>query len=514
MRGLLLFLCAAAALAQTPKVYPYRWVYVRNTLSSDAQVGDFEEICRTASEHGLNGVLLAAGLDSIDLKPPEYLERLARVRAIGAKYKLEIVPAVFGPGYGGAILAHDRNLAAGLAVRGALFTAGEGEARFQPDSPPGLGDLGLGRMEFDMARKPPRVVKEIAVRPYRSYRIRCRVKTEGVAPRALFNVRAIIGNNRDMARFEPELPATGDWRTYTGAFNSWFAEKVALHIGAGERGTGRFWVDGFTVEEVGLKNVVRRPGTTVAVRGEDGAVYEEGRDYAPIADPKLDFQWNDDGPPIVLLPGSRIRKGARLRVDYYHGTTVYRDQVNVCMSEPKLYEIWGAQIPLIEKHLAPKKYFFNMDEIRIAGHCEACRKRKLSLAQILGDNVTRAYKLVREANPKAEIFLWSDMFDPHHNARNEYYMVDGDYTGSWNYIPKDIVIACWYYAKRDLSLAHFSGLGFRTIAGAYYDADTLDNPKGWLESLDRTPGAVGILYTTWQRKYALLGEFGDLVWRR
>jgi len=46
------------------------------------------------------------------------------------------------------------------------------------------------------------------------------------------------------------------------------------------------------------------------------------------------------------------------------------------------------------------------------------------------------------------------------------------------------------------------------------DSDTLENPKGWLEVLDRTPGARGIMYTTWQNKYELLGAFGDLVGSR
>jgi hypothetical protein len=60
----------------------------------------------------------------------------------------------------------------------------------------------------------------------------------------------------------------------------------------------------------------------------------------------------------------------------------------------------------------------------------------------------------------------------------------------------------------------FHGLGFRTPAGSYYDADDLENPKGWLEALDSTPGAYGILYTTWLSKYELLSAFGDLVSRR
>jgi hypothetical protein len=122
--------------------------------------------------------------------------------------------------------------------------------------------------------------------------------------------------------------------------------------------------------------------------------------------------------------------------------------------------------------------------------------------------------MIRQTDSQAEVFVWSDMFDPNHNARNKYYLVDGDFTGSWNYLPQDMQIACWYFERRDLSLKHFSGLGFKTLAGAYYDADDLENPKGWLESLDRTPGAAGIMYTTWQRKYGLLADFGDLVSRR
>ena len=62
-----------------------------------------------------------------------------------------------------------------------------------------------------------------------------------------------------------------------------------------------------------------------------------------------------------------------------------------------------------------------------------------------------------------------------------------------------------------LGLTFFSGLDFRTFGAAYYDADDLTNPREWLASLRATPGAQGIMYTTWQKKYELLGGFGDLV---
>ena len=122
--------------------------------------------------------------------------------------------------------------------------------------------------------------------------------------------------------------------------------------------------------------------------------------------------------------------------------------------------------------------------------------------------------MIRRLNPAAEVFVWSDMLDPNHNAHGDYYMVEGDFSGSWQYVPKDMRIVCWYHEKRKESLSHFSGLGFKTLAGAYYDGDTLENPKDWMEALERTPGAMGIMYTTWQNKYDLLGPFGDLVSRR
>jgi hypothetical protein len=152
-----------------------------------------------------------------------------------------------------------------------------------------------------------------------------------------------------------------------------------------------------------------------------------------------------------------------------------------------------------------------MDEIRAGGACRACKERGLTMAQILGDCVTRQVEIIRSVNPDAEILIWSDMFDPNHNARAGYYLVDGDFTESWNYIPQDLTIVCWYYDKRAESLGFFSSLGFRTMAGAYYDGDTLENPLGWLDVLDDTAGASGIMYTTWRNKYELLAPFGELV---
>jgi hypothetical protein len=113
--------------------------------------------------------------------------------------------------------------------------------------------------------------------------------------------------------------------------------------------------------------------------------------------------------------------------------------------------------------------------------------------------------------PDAQIYVWSDMLDPAHNAHDNYYACKGTFAGSWDLIPKDLVISCWYGKKHDISMPFFAERGFRTQAAAYYDADDLDNCRAWLETCKRTPGCTGIMYTSWRNKYNLLAPFGELV---
>lgn len=531
--------------------YPYRWVYVSRSLNRDSDVVDIKNIVKTASESGLNGMVLSAGLDRLNGRSPAYFQRLKQVSQLCKQQNLEIIPIIFSVGYGGSILAEDRNLAAGLPVKDALFVVQDNQARFVPgkaakiqnpgfeqyngirlkgynfhDRPGevsfrdmGVYNSGAASLRFEnfgnYEHGHARVMQEIKVDPYRCYRVSCMVKTESLEPDGAFRIMVLGPDGRDLAPWDPRVPSTSDWRQVTMGFNSLGYETVRIYLGAWGGQSGRFWIDDLTVEEVGLLNVLRRPGTPVTVKDEQtGFIYNEGKDYAPIEDPQLNFRFDHEPTAIEIPSGSKIRDGARLMVSYYHGMAISNGQVTVCMSEPKVYEIWDRQIRLLQDVLSPRSYLLSMDEIRAGGSCRACKERNMTMAQILGDCITEQVRIIHNVNPAAEIFVWSDMLDPNHNAHADYYLVDGDFTGSWNFVPQDLVIVCWYYNKRAESLAFFSSLGFRTLAGAYYDGDTLDNPNGWLDVLDVTPGACGIMYTTWRNKYDLLAPFGNLVTER
>lgn len=558
--GVVVMMAALVALClPQPAKFRDRFVWVFGWgLGRDEDVPQIVSILETAAKHGYNGAVLSAGLDILCKRDEAYFRRLEEVKRACERLGLELIPSVFSIGYGGGILSHDRNLAEGLPVRDALFVVKGNEAHLVPDPPVQIVNGGFEEFEgnklkgfafhdqpgvvsfvdtqvkrtenasvrFENFTANPhghgRIMQEIVVKPYRCYRVSVWVKTEDLQPQGCFRLLVLAGN-RDLAPRTFNVPPTSDWQKVTMIFNSLKYERVRVYAGVWGARSGKFWLDDWTIEEIGPLNVLRRPGTPVVVKSEDGSVvYEEGKDYAPLVDPNFNLWRNFDrpAPTIKILPGSRIKDGQRLRVSWYHPMLIYESQVTVCMGEPAVYEIFEHEAKLLWERLRYRKVLLSMDEVRMGGTCKACEGK--NMAQLLGECITRQVKALRRYNPKAEIYVWSDMLDPNHNAHPDYYLVEGDFTGSWNFVPKDLIIAVWGGAPREKSLRFFAEQGFRTLIACYYDAPNLDEVKGWLElvrSISRPsplvprPGQVlGFMYTTWERKYQLLGEFGKLVW--
>lgn len=535
------------SLAQ-PTKFRDRFVWVFGWgLGRDDDVAQILHVLKTAANHGYNGAVLSAGLDSLCKRDQAYLQRLEGIKRACEELGLELIPAVFSIGYGGGILAHDRNLAEGLPVKDALFVVKGSEATLVPDPPVQIvnggfeefegnrlkgfafhdqpGEVSFVDMEvkrngkasirFENFTSNPyghgRIMQEITVKPYRCYRVSVWVRTEGLQPQGCFRLLVLAGN-RDLAPRTFRIPPTSDWQKVTMIFNSQKFDKVRVYAGVWGARSGKFWLDDWTIEEIGPINVLRRPGTPVVVKSEDGSVvFEEGKDYAPLVDPNFHLWTNFDrpAPTLKILPSSRIKDGQRLRVSWYHPMLIYESQVTVCMGEPAIYEIFEHEAKLLWEKLRYRKVLLNMDEVRMGGTCKACEGK--NMAQLLGECITRQVRSLRRHNPKAEIYIWSDMLDPNHNARPDYYLVEGDFTGSWNFVPKDIIVAVWGGAPREKSLRFFAEQGFRTLVACYYDAPNLDEVKGWLEIARKIPNVTGFMYTTWERKYQLLGDFGRLV---
>mgnify|MGYP001576783086 CR=1 FL=1 len=527
--------------------YPDRFVWVFGWgLGKDSDVAEISRLLDTAAQHGLNGAMVSFGLDTLCQKTPDYWRRLDEVKQAGERNKIELIPAVFSVGYGGSALAHDRNLAEGVPVEDAVFAVTGREARLVPDEAARLANGGFeeftenkfksfnfhdqpGEISFADTRVKHggqaslrlenftanqhghgRVMQEVRVRPHRAYRISLWVKTEALQPASACQV-SVLAKDRSLAPRTFKLPSTGDWQKLVMIFNSLGFDSVRLYAGLWGGQSGQVWLDDWTLEEVGPLNTLRRPGTPVTVRSDDGATtYAEDRDYAPLTDPDYSPSRVDRAtPPLKLLPGGGIKDGQRLRVSWYHPMVVRDSQITFCMAEPALYDIFEHEAKLLAERLRPRRVMLNMDEIRLGGTCRACRGR--NMGELLGECITRQTQAIRRHIPNAEILIWSDMLDPNHNAHGDYYLVDGDYAGSWQHIPKDLTIAVWGGRPREKSLRFFAGEGFRTLVACYYDADDLNEVKNWLDLASRTRNVRGFMYTPWLKKYTLLPAFGDLL---
>ena len=524
------------------KQLKHRWFFSFGYGRNRKDVEKIKSLIDVAAGHGLNGMVLSSfGLDSVTRWNEKDIALLKEVAEYCDKKNIELIPTGFSAGYGGGALGYNRSFAACLPTTLSLNVR---NGRIVPNSYRNLmqnGDLeehrndrfkgygfhdkpgvvsfadtrcasGKSSIRFekfgDFQHGHGRINQKVVVAPGRTYRLTFKIKTESLQPVA--GLKAMVyAEGESLASIQPNVKPTQDWTKIALEYINRDRKEVVLYIGIWGGKSGKFWVDDIKFSQSGdLSNIVRRKGAPLVLKSKDrDVVFAEGKDFREIR------CMNQLG-SIGLGPGSSIKANERLELSCYKIPYVnhsWGKQISLCMSNPELYEYWEKEAGRLYEIIKFKRYLLAMDEIRNGGGCLTCRSSGKSLAEILGACFTRQRGIFKALDPRIEVITWSDMIDPAHNARDNYYGVVGDYTGAWKHVPRDLIIMCWYHRIRDKSLGFFSRHGFRTYGAAYYDADDLTNPKEWIDSLSKTPNARGIMYTTWEKKYRLLAGFGDLV---
>ena len=518
-----------------------RWVFSFGYRRNRDDVEKIKSLVDTAAAHGLNGMVLASfGLDGVTQWTEEDHALLREVAAHCEKRQIELIPTGFGTGYGGTATGFNRSFSAALPVAVSLVArdgkllpvSGEnllvngdladragnrfadyttqdqpGEVSFaDPDVADGKTAIRFGNFTSN-EHGHGRLAQDVVIRAGRTYRFSFKAKTRDLRPANRLSA-SVLADGRALARVRPGLKRTQDWTEVTLDFISTIDDTVSLYTGIWRGRSGTFWLSDLDFREYGMvSDIVRRKGTPVELRSLDrDRVYVEGLDFEPIE--------CKAGLDHLVLMGSAIREGERLALSCYRIPYVahpWGKQLSLCMSNPALYDHWEAQARALHKAVPFKRVLLTIDEVRNGGGCALCQGSGTSMAQIVGDCLRRERDIFKAIDPSIEVTTWSDMYDPAHNAVDNYYGVVGDFTGAADYAPTDVTMVCWYHKIRDESLGFFSSRGFPTMGAAYYDADDLEGSRDWLESLRKTPNSKGIMYTAWERKYELLGAFGDLV---
>ncbi len=521
----------AGVIAPTEK----RWLFFTTDVSNPKAVDQMIARFPAAQTAGYNGIVCP-----FNVAP----DKAADLRMAAKKFGLEIICTVMGN-------AHDRNYCEGVSVQDALYVAHGSSATHLPDNPTQLlngdfesstnnkfagwgwqDDIGVTtfadqaivhggkaslRME-NMGKNPNgncRLSQPLKLQPHRQYHVSAWIKTENLQP-AIPEIKVLTSDAQGCVSWQTfHVEPTQDWKQIDIVFNSFEVSAASIYIGFWGGKSGKIWWDDLKVEEVGLVNVLRRPGCPVTVRSESGTLYKEGEDFDRIVDPQFHpwIAWRGASPTIALRPNSRISEGERLRVSYYHPITIYEDRISFCLSEPKIFDDWRDDIKQADKLLHPAGFFMSHDEIRCMNQCALCRSKNMTAGQLLAWNVHKAAAIIREIRPDASIWVWSDMFDPMHNAQEHFFAVNGSLADSWKGLDKDIGIVNWYGGLQGKNCKFFADLGLKQILSGYYDSDEDGSGiRQWLDKTKNVPGIVGSMYTTWENKYDAMGKWAHQAW--
>ena len=528
--------CAAAAIAPRPHAPPpdalpdstaalELWFYDSTNLLVDENVAKLEALFARAGAAGYTRVLLNdSKFARLDAMEPRYFKNVERAKAAAKKNGLEIVPAVFGLGYSEGLLSHDPNLAEALPVKDEPFTVKGGVARISTP-PVSLANVAWkdealvaegGGWRAKAPKGNARVVWKLKLAPFRQYHVSVAVETREFDGET--RVQALVGE-RGLIFSDLGVKKTQAKTVHHAVFNTLEFEEVNLYVGAWGASRGELWVGEVKFEEAPLLNVVRRDGAPLEVRRLDGdkpgAPLTEGKEFEKVADARMGcvpwpgaFEvWHEPPPFKVKLPD-----GTKLLASYHHAITTGDGQVMICPSERRTLELLKDEARRIRQLFANRAWFMSHDEIRVLNQDLSCQRRRLDAGGILSANAIDCATIVRQLDPKAELYVWSDMFDPNHNAHADYYLVRGDLTGSWTGVDAGVVIANWNFEKRDASLDFFAKGGHRQLVAAYYDGP-LEQVERWLASAKRVKGVCGFIYTTWQSRYDDLERFAETVRR-
>lgn len=544
--------------AEEPNELPYRWIYLQMNMQVKENVPKAREILQRGAAAGYNGVVLADyKLNILDRVPDHYFENIKELKLAADSLGIEIIPAVAPIGYSDGLLAHDVNLVEGIPVRDLKMTVVDGigvvpqaeqallnqtfeEAKgdrivgFDMQDNPGLTSYvdrkivhsGLQSLRWDNPGREgnesngnARVAKKVSVKPWHQYHASIWIKAEDFDTAHDVKLFAMDMKGRVLSHSNLSVKPNQEWQEHHVIFNSLENTELRIYCGTWGGTKGKLWMDDFHVRIEPFVNLVRRDGAPLVVKTSAGKILTEGKDFAALKDSKLgnvpyagSYEVYHTPPKLQILDKSKIPNGTELIVSYFHTVTIHDNQVTCCLDHPDVYRVLESQIASVEKLLSPKTYFLSHDEIRVANWCESCNREGRSAGQLLAQNMKRCCEIIREINPNAKLTVWSDMFDPHHNARQDFYLVNGDLAGSWEGLPKEMMIMNWNHGEAEKSLPFFGGRGHTQILSGFYDSDP-NSIRDWLKQSEKLNGrAQGAMYTTWQQDFTKLEVFAKAAW--
>ena len=500
--ALLIILCSIITGCSRPQRMEL-WYWHHSYITTPEAVRSSKALIDRAAHAGYTGAvlwdssLLFLSFPNWPARNEEYLREVIRY---AADRGLRVMPLAAPYGHSGDVLRLNPNWAEGQRVEGARFRVdGAGKRLVQVKEVEQKVDASP-RSAFSL---------RLPVTPWRQYHVRFSVRTRGFQGLAQIEVSDGKDSRLD-ARLH--IAPDQDWTQSDYVFNSGGSAGVRITAGAFGAHAGELLVRDFFVEETALVFLIRRAGAPMRLY-DASQEYAEGRDFDTIHDPKLpDFDNGFHTPPeMTIPPGSRLRAGDYVTIDYYAVTPIEYLGVGLCLTDPDAHR-WVIENARKLAALG-SGVLLGHDEMRQLNSCASCRAKRMSAGDLLAWSFENTARELR-----GPLYVWSDMFDPYHNARNHIGYVEGDVAGSWRGIPREVAVMNWNLEHLRASLTWFSGddprqaVAHRQIIAGYYDPPDHDGARSARQEFEQAtgiPGIAGMMYTTWADDYSQLESFAQ-----
>ncbi|MCD6405753.1 MAG: hypothetical protein J7M19_07995 [Planctomycetes bacterium] len=182
------------------------------------------------------------------------------------------------------------------------------------------------------------------------------------------------------------------------------------------------------------------------------------------------------------------------------------------LTDPKVFDIFEEQMQWVKKVWDAPAYLLGYDEIRTGGWEVQPGGTHYTPGELLAKHVTRAVEIVHKYSPDAKMYIWSDMFDPFHNARHltdkhGYYLCNGDFYGSWEGLPSEVSILKWAGAD-SRSIKFAAERGHKIV----FSANSGRRIKRWMNAAKGTGAEIlGFCYTDWHKNYDPLESYAEAI---
>ncbi len=269
-----------------------------------------------------------------------------------------------------------------------------------------------------------------------------------------------------------------------------------------------------------LVNVIRDGEDEITVRSMDGKkIYIEGKDYKVI-DGQISFPFRSNAAPtqITRTPDSEIKEGEEVLISY----TYFENKpsfnfpdctITYCPSTKRSYNVMTETIENVLNILRPSYISIGHDEIRGMNRDNRCRKRNLSNAELLADDINKLYNICKSIDPDVNILMWNDMLNPYYNGGNanfevQYEGLPGETYPAIDLVPKDIILMTAAYDPNKSfclkSCDYFDSKQFRYFVAGW---NNKQNIAEWSEIAKQRSNCLGIIETTW---YDWEGNFDNI----